>query len=116
MTRPDLPSLRAALWTQLSLRRLRRDLRGGGIAGASVPSPPELPDRAVRGVHAVLRRRGATCLERALVLQKWLLAHGESRDVVVGVTSPKEGFAAHAWLDGDPDDGSFHELERLAPR
>lgn len=79
--------------------------------------PPLLPDHALRGVHAVLRRRDATCLERSLVLQKWFLRRGVARDVILGVTSPRTGFAAHAWLDGEPGEaGTYHELRRLAPR
>jgi len=64
-------------------------------------------------VAAVLARRPASCLERALVLQRWDAAHGRPRDVVIGVTSPAD-FSAHAWLDGDPAGaGPFQELLRL---
>jgi hypothetical protein len=64
----------------------------------------------------MLRRRPASCLERALVLQRWLDAHGRSYDVVVGVTGPASGFAAHAWVDGleaEPD--GYSTLHRLPP-
>jgi hypothetical protein len=63
----------------------------------------------------------ANCLVRATVRQAWYAAHGDLRDVVIGVTAPSGGFAAHAWLDGDApchSDG-FHELLRRpagAPR
>jgi hypothetical protein len=63
----------------------------------------------------------ANCLVRASVRQAWYAAHGDLRDVVIGVTAPSGGFAAHAWLDGDApchSDG-FHELLRRpaeAPR
>ena len=33
-------------------------------------------------MHAVLRRREPSCLERSLVLQRWLAAHGERRGVL----------------------------------
>jgi transglutaminase superfamily protein len=66
---------------------------------------------------AVLRRRNATCLERSLILQRWYAAQGAPHDVVIGVTAPAGGFTAHAWLDGDSDEGAheFHEIHRLRP-
>lgn len=83
----------------------------------ALPHPPQVHIDAMRGVDAVLRRQPSTCLERALVRQRWLAAHGQLREVIVGVTAPSAGFAAHAWLDGenDPCDSAFHELTRLAP-
>ena len=30
------------------------------------------------------------------------LAAGGPRELVIGVTSPRNGFRAHAWLEGDP--------------
>jgi hypothetical protein len=78
-----------------------------------LPAPPSLPDGAARGVLAVLRRTSPTCLERALVLQRWLVAHGISRDVIIGVTAPAAGFAAHAWLEGDEDGREYAELAQL---
>jgi hypothetical protein len=65
-------------------------------------------------VRAALRRRGHPCIERSLVLQAWHAAHGEPRDVIVGVTAPREEFRAHAWLDGEePCAGErFVELTR----
>jgi hypothetical protein len=117
MSRPDVASLRGAAWALGALTRLRHNLRSAGISAAAVVSPPELPDAALRGVEAVLRRRHATCLERSLVLQKWFYARGIRCDVVLGVTAPGDGFAAHAWLDGEADERDrFHELARLLPR
>lgn len=83
-----------------------------------VAAPPVLPGRATRAVHAVLRRAGATCLERALVLQAWHGAHGRSVDVVIGVRRPSTGFEAHAWLDGESGchHEEFAEITRLAPQ
>jgi hypothetical protein len=116
--RIDLPTLRAALWARRSLRQARRGLRRDGLAGALVSSPPPLPDTARRGVLAVLRRRPSTCLERALVLQRWHAAQGRLQEVVIGVSGTGEQFKAHAWLDGAPDncDDSFRELVRLPAR
>ena len=55
-------------------------------------------------MNAVLRRRGDTCLVRAIVAQTWEAAHGRRRDVIIGVTAPGE-FRAHAWLDDERPDG-----------
>jgi hypothetical protein len=111
--RLDPVMLRAAWWTARSLRRARRQLRAGAFADLCLPPPPDLPDGAFRGVRAVLRRASPTCLERALVLQRWFAAHGSSRDVVIGVMAAAEGFAAHAWLDGEHEAGQYSELTRL---
>ena len=48
------------------------------------------------------------------MLQAWHAAHGEPRDVIVGVTAPGAEFRAHAWLDGEePCAGDrFAELTR----
>jgi hypothetical protein len=114
----DVATLRAAWWTHRALRRVHDDLRRNGLEYAGAPEPPPLPTRAGRGVHAVLRRQQSTCLERALVLQRWVSAHGEDRDVIVAVRGPSLDFAAHAWLDGAPDAeaSAFHEIMRLPPR
>ena len=74
-----------------------------------------MPAAAGRGVSAVLRRSRATCLVRSSVRQRWLAAHGDRRDLVIGVKPPAEGFAAHAWLDGDPESTleGFTELTRV---
>ncbi len=113
---PDLPTLRAALWALRALRIARRQLKSDGIERLRIPAPPALPESAARGVRVVLRHREPTCLEEALVLQRWLAAHGVARDVVVGVRGPLE-FGAHAWLDGDlaPARAGYLELVRVAP-
>jgi len=111
--RLNLPMLRAAWWTWRSLRVTRRRLRESVLPEVVVDSPPRLPAHASAGVFAVLRRQPNTCLERALVLQKWLEAQGQDRDVVIGVTAAGKGFHAHAWLDGEPAPSSFRELTRL---
>lgn len=114
----DVPTLRAAWWTRQALRRTRTELNQHGLQYRPAPAPPRLPSSARRGVLAILRRRPSTCLERALVLQRWEEAQGRSRDVVVAVKGPSVDFAAHAWLDGDPDGdvNEYAELMRLPPR
>jgi hypothetical protein len=65
-------------------------------------------------VSATLSVRRATCLERALIQQAWLSAHGVSRAVLIGVASGEGLISAHAWLDGD-DSGGHLELTRVEP-
>lgn len=114
----DPVNVRAAWWTVRALRSTRSRLREGMVEGVRVPAPPRLPARGIHGVLGAMRRVDHTCLERSLVLQRWHRAHGRDLDVVVGVTAPHSGFAAHAWLDGDPeaDAHEFEELLRLPAR
>jgi hypothetical protein len=52
------------------------------------------------------------------VLQRWRAAHGEPRDVVVGVRGTAAAFGAHAWLDDEATEvltGEFAELLRVQP-
>ena len=114
----DLPSLRAAWWAHRSIRRARHDLRTSGLERLELPRLPDLPGSAGRGVAAVLRRQPHTCLERAIVLQRWRAAHGEPRDVVIGIRRPGEGFSAHAWLEDEPHEEEaslYTELRRVRP-
>jgi hypothetical protein len=115
----DPASLRAAWWAHRALQSARKQLKVSGLDGLELPALPALPSRAGRGVSAVLRRQPTTCLERALVLQRWRAAHGEPRDVVVGVRAPGRGvFGAHAWLEDeelDPGMSGFKELLRVRP-
>lgn len=116
-TRKFAPAtLRAALWTMISLRRARRLLKDEGLR-ARIPLPPHLPIEATRGVYAVLRRTDPTCLERATVLQTWLAAHGHPVDIVVGVRSDNGKVAAHAWIYGSQveDNTGFNEIARIRP-
>ncbi len=111
-----LAELRGAIWADRALRLIRKRLAGGELTSPASAPPPGLPASALRGVEALLRRRRHTCLEGALVRQRWLATHGDPRDVVIGVES-SSGFAAHAWLDGDgyPPAAGFLELKRIAP-
>jgi hypothetical protein len=62
-----------------------------------------------------LRRVSPTCLERALVVQQWLAAHGDIRDVVIGVQTGSGGLDAHAWIDGHEPmaELAYNELHRI---
>jgi hypothetical protein len=109
---------RAALWALRAHHHVRHTLVAEDLQGIDLAGPPDLPDRGRRGVEAALRRRGATCLMETAVLQRWDAAHGRPRDIIIGVTSPAQGFRAHAWLDGDPDEHlkDFKELLRVRAR
>jgi hypothetical protein len=115
---PDIQDARAAWWTWRAVRSARGQLRAGAVREVRLPAPPGVPPRAARAIRLVLRREHPSCLERALVLQRWLSAQGIARDVVVGTHGgPRSGFMAHAWIDGEPQaDGlQYTELIRLSP-
>ena len=83
-----------------------------------VPPPPPVNASGARAVRVVLHLTRASCLERSLVLQRWLASHGVARDVIVGTEGgTHSGFAAHAWIDGEPQPPgrSYVELIRLSP-
>ena len=114
----SVTTVRAAWWADRALAGVRRRLVSDGLKDVgSVATPPPLPPEAARIVESVLRRRGSTCLESALVLQAWHAARGISRDVVIGVTRPGLAFQAHAWLEGDPSvrEGEFEVIRRQPP-
>jgi hypothetical protein len=114
LRRLDPAALCGAWWALRAVRRVRRDLRSRPVETVRLPSPRGIPARGERGVYAVLKRLAPTCLERALVLQRWLAWRGEPRTVVIGVTAPGPDFRAHAWLDGESAP-EFHEVARVAP-
>src|SRR5687768_3528235 len=112
--RVTAPELRAALWTVRGLRSVRHQLRHQRVDQVRLRLPSRLPANASRGVYAVLRRQRHSCLERALVLQRWYASQGQHREVVIGVTGPHD-FLAHAWLEGETTchDSPFAEIMRL---
>jgi hypothetical protein len=107
---------RAGWWTLRAHRQARREVARRGLE-ADVSQPPALPVEAGHVVDSVLRRLGASCLERAVVRQQWDLAHGRMRALIVGVTAVRPRFRAHAWLEGDQPCHSeeFAELIRRMP-
>jgi hypothetical protein len=109
--------LSAAGWANRALRSVRNQLAAGHLSEVRVPPPPHLPNSGRRGVEALLRVRAHTCLEGAMVRQRWLAHHEVERDVVIGVASGQEDFLAHAWVDGEADAAAvrFQELTRLSP-
>lgn len=112
------PTLRAAGWALRALRQLRRELPAAGLE-ARVAAPPNASADSVRGVELVLRLGRATCLERSLVVQRWLLARRRPHDVLVGVAGGADALDAHAWIDryDRPAAGRGYEvLTRVGPR
>jgi len=110
--------LRAAWWAVFALRKLRGDISEQGLE-TQVTRPPELAFDGLRGVEAVLRRRHATCLERSLIIQRWLIAHGSSHEVLIGVNGGADRIEAHAWIDRydpAPQGEGFLVLTRVAAR
>lgn len=108
----------AVVWTELSLRGLQRDLADRRIA-TTVPPPYLVSPLATVAARAWLRVRRATCLQRSLIMQRWLFAAGESRDVLVGVASSSpvatgSPISAHAWLDHEAAPG-YKVIARLNP-
>ncbi|HMJ02839.1 MAG TPA: lasso peptide biosynthesis B2 protein [Conexibacter sp.] len=113
-----LPTARAAGWGLLALRRLRRELPSAGLT-ARVTAPPAAPRASARGVELALSLRHATCLERSLVMQRWLLAQGRRHDVLVGVAGGADALDAHAWIDrydGAAQGAGYELLTRVEPR
>jgi hypothetical protein len=108
--------LRAATWALRAGVAARRQLETVGLEGIELPRVPALPRVAGRRIVPVLRRTRRTCLERALVRQRWLAAHGVPRDLVIGINAVRP-FVAHAWLEGDPATESmgYEELSRHPP-
>jgi hypothetical protein len=66
-------------------------------------------------IAARLAMLHATCLERSLIMQRWLMAIGRPHDVLIGVKAPRETTIAHAWLDHE-DALGHHILMRLPPQ
>ncbi len=113
-----LPTLHSAVWALCALQRLRRELPSAGLDARVLP-PRAAPRASVRGVELALRLRRATCLERSLVVQRWLLARRQPHDVLVGVAGGVDALDAHAWIDryDAAAQGSGYEiLTRVGPR
>jgi len=110
-----IASARAAWWAHRALSEVRSKLAAGGFSRVAVPPPPNLPAEGLRGVDALLRRRRHTCLEGALIRQRWLSAHGVKREVVIGVCGAGASFRAHAWVAGEEDSAAngMRELARI---
>ena len=103
---------RAALWAWRAARRARRQVRSGSLDAVTLPPAPRLGAGGEATVSFVLRRRGATCLEAALVRQAMLAALGIRRELVIGVARDGGTVRAHAWLEGEAASPMFTVLAR----
>jgi hypothetical protein len=116
--RPTSRQARAALWAARAHVLVRRRLRVRTPDKVDLPAPPPLglERDSTRGVRVALAVTRATCLERSLVLQHWYAANGVAVDVVIGVTPPRSGFRAHAWLEepGRRNTTVFTEITRVS--
>jgi hypothetical protein len=111
----DWPAVaRGAVWGERTRRRVVHALDAGRANATSVPRSGRIDEAGLKGVRLVLRVSRSRCLVDALVRQHWHAGHGSVRDVMIGVRAPAEGFAAHAWLEGDPPSSAagFTELAR----
>jgi len=115
MRRPTGSELLAARWANRALREARAKLARGELTAIEITAPDGVPATGGRGVKALLMLRRHSCLEGALVRQRWAASHGDRRAVVIGVRPPAAGFGAHAWLDGEPDGeiSGMSEITRL---
>lgn len=103
------------VWLDTGLLDVRTGLDREGIdARSRLPDPPYAASWLTSLIAARLTMQHATCLERSLIMQRWLLATGRPHDVLIGVKSPRETTIAHAWLDHE-DSRGHHVLMRLPP-
>jgi hypothetical protein len=114
--RARLPAVAAGAWWVLwAWLRCSWQLRRRGLRAVAIHAPPRDRPGTQSGVRRAPARLPASCLVRALVRQRWHSAHGRGHDIVIAARGPLAGFAAHAWLDGDPVAGDeLHELRRSA--
>jgi Transglutaminase-like superfamily len=102
-------------WLDAGLVDVRTSLRTEGIdARSRLSEPPYATPWLTSLVAARLAMQRATCLERSLIMQRWMMAIGRPHDVLIGVKSPRETTIAHAWLDHE-DSRGHHILMRLPP-
>jgi hypothetical protein len=55
-------------------------------------------DRIIWAIEVASRKTGATCLCRALALQRMLSSNGHESELRIGVEKNGDQFGAHAWL------------------
>lgn len=117
MTLRGSSAVRTIWWAFRAGHRARCQLGDGNLGDLSLAAPPQVHGSCRRWVEATLLARNDSCLVRSAVLQAWDAARGERRDLIIGVTSPSEGFQAHAWLEGDGEgtELDFVELTRWSP-
>ncbi len=100
-------------WADTVLLKLRRELPATGLRTTVTPPPNPRPILS-KPLKLWLSLRGATCLERSLILQRWFLSLGRPHDVLIGVGSVTENLVAHAWLDNE-DPRGHAVVTRVSP-
>jgi hypothetical protein len=108
-----LPALKRLLPLPRLVRLMAREGRGGGPRAARVGPITTAARRLFRP-----RIPGAdNCLERSLLVYRYLLREGARPELVCGVERTGEGIAGHAWvlLDGRPVSDSPEAVARFAP-
>ena len=108
------------IWLDTGLTEVRTGLQTEGIEARSRLADPPYATRWLTGlVAARLAMQHATCLERSVIMQRWLLVIGRPHDLLIGVRSPRETTIAHAWLDHESSRGHYvllrlpHELRQM---
>ena len=117
--RISLGRAHAALWA-LQARRVvwRALLAGRDVKDVVVPRAPSVGLVGTSAVGRVLRATKSTCLVEASLMQEWFASQGEVYDLIIGATSPRDGFTAHAWLErpGETTRDDYKVLRRLTSR
>jgi hypothetical protein len=108
-----LPALKRLLPLPRLVRLMARD---GGPDGTE----PERVSAITTAARRLFRPRipGAdNCLERSLLIYRYLLRDGARPELVCGVERTGDGIEGHAWvqLDGRPVSDSPEAVERFAP-
>jgi hypothetical protein len=114
--RPGL-TVKTALWALRAVTEIRRALRTRRFEPGIVAAPPHAPLEAEVVVNAVARVTRSTCLTRSIMRQHWFAAHGDDRDLLIGIDRSGPVFRAHAWIEGDPPShaAGYAEILRRAP-
>jgi hypothetical protein len=100
------------------LTRCRLQLDRRDVRDLVLPSSARIDASGAWAVNRLLQRRENRCLSNALIAQAWRADHGSRVDVIIGVSAPSAGFAAHAWLADAPEGASrgYEAIHVLAPR
>jgi hypothetical protein len=119
VSRPPLGhAAAAARWAARSAESANRQLAERALDDIALDPAPPLPRYTRFVVRAVLVRSRSKCLTSALVRQAWWMGQDRPRAVLIGVWKEGELVEAHAWLEGDREDGrnGWPVMRRLQPR
>ncbi len=106
-------SARTLFWSMRMVVRVRKQLPYKPFGEVLLSGPPASDPLSRSAMNAGLRLRRATCLEQALLRQRFDAANGLQRTLIIAVTNPADGFRAHSWLEGERQpDPSMREIAR----